>query len=386
MDKKVIAVFTSARSEYGPLKPLISQLYKEHDFDIKLLVGGGHFLKSQGFTYTEILEDGFRIDHRFPFLEEADFSRESIVKANGVLQIQFCDYLQTHQIHLLIVMGDRSELIPMVSSAMLLGIPVAHISGGEITEGSTDNQVRHAVTKMAHLHFPATEEYKSNIIKMGEEEWRICVSGEPSLDSVLSLHYPEKQTLFTSLNLETERPTILSTFHSETIRNKINGQFIIELTEAIINHTNYQLLFTAANTDMGGEEINSAIRHLSGKHQRRVHFKSSLGKLGYYSVMKYADLMLGNSSSGIIEAQSFNLPVINVGDRQKGRLRNKNVVDVSPDVSGIIQAIDTIRSDSFITQFQDKVNIYGDGDASQRIIDFLKKTDFSRLLQKASCF
>ena len=381
--KKTIAVFTSARSEYGLLKPLIIRLKEEEQFEIKLLVGGAHYLEQQGFTYKEILEDGFTIDYALPYMIN-DCTRESLTRSNGLLQIQFSDYLSNHQTDLLIVLGDRSELIPVVSTAMLLGIPVAHISGGEITEGSTDNQVRHAVTKMAHIHFPATETYKNNILRMGEEDWRICVAGEPGLDSILSMSYPDKKELFKSLELDSSRPVILSTFHPETIDNKINASFIAELSSKIIE-TNYQVLFTAANTDLGGNEINAALEKLS-LSSKDIHFVKSLGKLRYYSMLKYSTLVLGNSSSGLVEAQSYKLPAINVGNRQLGRLRNKNVYDVEANVDKILEALSFVQDNKFKDLFAKEENIYGDGHASERMVSYLKKTDFNKLLHKRSVF
>jgi GDP/UDP-N,N'-diacetylbacillosamine 2-epimerase (hydrolysing) len=384
IQKKNIAIFTAARSEYGPLKPLIKALKNDPDFNMNLLVGGAHFLEEQGNTYKEIIEDGFDISYRFEYLTNAQ-EKESITKANGLLQIQFSEYLANHKTDLLIVLGDRSELLSVVSTAMLLGVPVAHISGGEVTEGSTDNQVRHAVTKMAHLHFPATEIYKSNIMRMGEEEWRICVSGEPGLDSVLSLNYPLKEELFHSLNLKEAKQVILSTFHAETINNTITGKFIQELVEQIIKKDKYQILFTASNTDIGGNEINMVLQQLSTQYED-IHFVKNLGKLRYYSMMKYADIMLGNSSSGIIEAQSYHLPVINVGLRQEGRLRNKNVYDVSGDVDLILNAIEEVQQNSFKKIFMNETNIYGDGHSCEKIVSFIKATDFSKLLYKKSIF
>lgn len=382
--KKTIAVFTSARSEYGLLKPLISRLKKEKQFEIRLLVGGAHYIEQQGYTYKEILEDGFTIDYSLPYMI-ADCNRESLTRSNGLLQIQFSDYLSNQKTDLLIVLGDRSELIPVVSTAMLLGIPVAHISGGEITEGSTDNQVRHAVTKMAHIHFPATETYKKNILRMGEEEWRVCVAGEPGLDSILTMPYLNKNELYKALNLSTSKPVILSTFHPETIDNKITPSFIKHLVEKIVETKKYQTLFTAANTDLGGNEINATLEKLSSVH-KDIHFVKSLGKSRYYSMLKYSALVLGNSSSGIAEAQSFQLPAINVGNRQKGRLRNKNVFDVEVNVNSIYNAISHVQNTKFKGLFLNEKNIYGDGHACERIVSYLKKTNFSKLLNKKSIF
>lgn len=379
MNKLTIAIFTAARSEYGPLKPLIKSFLNDNKFNIKLLVGGAHLLNNQGNTLSEINEDGFQIDHVFNYLNDVD-NKYDIIKANGFLQIQFVEYLSKNSIDLLIVLGDRSELLSVVSTAMLLSIPVAHISGGEITQGSTDNQIRHAITKMSHLHFPATQEYKNNIKKMGEEDWRICVSGEPSLDELKYIKYFKKDELYRMLGLDNKLKLIISTIHPETINNQITINFINDLIEKINNKQKYQILFTASNADIGGNIINENLIYLSKKY-KNIHYIKSLGKLRYYSIMKYADMMLGNSSSGIIEAKSFSLPVINLGKRQDGRIRDNNVIDSDYNVNNILNIIENINKLD-----EDVSNIYGDGLASSRIIQFINEVDFNKLLYKKTIF
>lgn len=384
LNKRKIIVFTGARSEYGLLKPLIQQLLQEELFDTQLVVAGGHLCQSQGYTITEIQADGFpvatAIDH---MIETEDASGSSI--SNGQLQVEFAQFLSDYQPDLVIVLGDRSELIPVVSSCLFQSVPVAHISGGEVTEGATDNQVRHAVTKMSHLHFPATETYRGNLLKMGEEDWRICVSGEPGLDDILSLTLPSKTEFCQRFNLPTDQPIFISTFHSETIGQQINRAFLTELVNELCSKTDAHLLFTAANTDVGGIEINETLEAIA-QNNDRVTFVPSLGKLNYYAAQRYCSLMLGNSSSGLVEAHSFGIPVINVGSRQDGRLRNANVIDVPVSVSAILNAIFEGRSPEFYERIATTPNIYGDGHACKRIVDFLKKIDWSQLLLKRSTF
>ncbi len=382
--KTKVLFFTSARSEYGLLKPLIDCLYNHPKFEVSIIAAGAHFIEEQGLTYLEIINDGYQINKKIDYLKTKK-AKSDIIYANALLQIEFNDYLKVNPTDILIIMGDRSELIPVVSTAMLTGTPVAHISGGEITEGSTDNQVRHSVTKMSHLHFTATEQYKSNILKMGEEEWRICVCGEPGLDSVSKLPYISKDDLFQTLGLNKDKKTILSTFHSETIGNKIDGKFLQNLIVNLIKNDNYQILFTAANVDIGGVEINNTIETLAKKYSN-VYFIKSLGKLKYYSMMKYADLMLGNSSSGIVEAQSFQLPVINIGNRQKGRLRNENVIDVDVNIEQIIEEISSILTNENTKSSYESKNIYGTGNSCLIIADFLQNIDLKKLNLKKSVF
>ena len=381
---KKIAVFTSARSEYGPLKPLLQEFKQDGTFQIELLVGGGHLSSEQGMTINEINADGMAIAATFPFLIQ-DPSAAMVSRSNGLLQLQISDYFANNAIDLLLVLGDRSELIPVVSSALLQSIPVAHLSGGEVTEGATDNQIRHAVTKMSHIHFPATETYKDNLLRMGEEEWRICVSGEPSLDGVLTIDLPNKSTFCEQYGIPEATPILLGTIHSETINQSIDDVFIEQLIDALTNETPYQLLFTAANTDQGGTIINETLERLAQTNDR-LTFVRSLGKTNYYAALSYALVVVGNSSSGIIEAQSYDVPVVNIGSRQDGRLRNVNVHDVTVSVSAILEGIQYATGNEFEHVFKDQPNIYGDGQASKRIVAFLKNLAWDELLLKRSTF
>jgi GDP/UDP-N,N'-diacetylbacillosamine 2-epimerase (hydrolysing) len=384
MTKKKLIVFTGARSEFGIAKPLINLLLQQEEFDTKLAVAGGHLLQSQGYTLTEIesskIPIAVKIEH---MIETGDASDVSVT--NGKLQIEFAKFLRDYKPDMVIVLGDRSELIPIVSSCLFQSIPVAHISGGEVTEGATDNQVRHAVTKMSHLHFTSTEIYKNNIIRMGEEPWRICVSGEPGLDDILSTPLPSKEDFFHNFNLPFQREIAISTFHSETIGQHINGTFLTELIHTLCNRTDFHFLFTAANTDVGGHDINETLRQIS-IHNSRVTFVQSLGRLNYFAALKYASVMIGNSSSGLVEAHSFGIPVINVGSRQDGRLRNFNVIDVPSSVQAIIEAIPRATNPKFRASIQGIPNIYGDGNACNSIVTFLKQVDWDRLLLKQSTF
>lgn len=381
---KNIGIFTSIRSEYGLLSPLIRLIDKDSDFNLKLLVGGAHLSSEFGETINQIKIDGFNIDSTFDFLDRKD-SRDFSTRSIGKLQIQIGEYFSENSIDLLIVLGDRYELIPVVTAALLNQIPIAHISGGETTEGAIDNQIRHAITKMSHLHFPATEVYGKNIKRMGEESWRICVSGEPGLDEVLKLDYISKTDLFSDLGLDYDKQTICCTFHPQTIDNKITIEFVKECLLSIVKKTNFQILITAANFDNGGKEINLMLEELSSENNSIIYVKS-LGQKRYYSLLKYADLMLGNSSSGLVEAQSFNLPVINVGNRQQGRLTNPNVIQCKIEIEDVLESLEKALSKNFKVEFLNKPNIYGNGDACVKIIKFIKSQNLSKLFFKKDVF
>jgi GDP/UDP-N,N'-diacetylbacillosamine 2-epimerase (hydrolysing) len=276
-------------------------------------------------------------------------------------------------------------LISVVSTALFQSIPVAHISGGEITEGAVDNQVRHAITKMSHLHFTATEEYRKNILLMGEEDWRICVSGEPGLDTIKSIQLLTKDAFCKQYNLPLDKPLILATLHSETISLAINDEYITNTVNWLMDNTNSHILFTAANTDWGGDKINKRLKLLAQQNSR-LTFVESLGKRNYYTALSYAQAVIGNSSSGLVEAQSFNVPVINVGNRQKGRLANGNVINVGYEEKEFIAGLKMVLNPDFKKQISGLLNIYGDGKASVRILNFIKQVNWNKLLEKRSIF
>lgn len=381
---KNIAVFTSIRSEYGVLKPLLSKLKAHPLFNLNLLVGGAHLSVEFGNTKNQIIEDGFNITCEFDFLQSST-KVDYLTQSMGLLQKDLGKWLIENKPALLLVIGDRFELLPVVTSALVYNIPIAHISGGDVTEGAVDNQVRHAITKMSHLHFPATDSSKNNILQMGEEEWRICVSGEPSLDQLKNFDYLPREVLFKELGLDVNLPIIISTFHPETINDSINGWFVEQLFLQIVKETNYQILVTASNFDYGGTQINNTLNDLSTK-SNKIKYVINLGQKKYYSLLKFSAIMLGNSSSGIIEAQSFGLPVLNIGNRQKGRLANKNVIDVDVNIDSIMKAIPIAVSNNFKDTYAKYPNIYGDGNACNKIIDFIMANIEKQLLNKKSVF
>jgi UDP-hydrolysing UDP-N-acetyl-D-glucosamine 2-epimerase len=384
MAAKKIAVFTSIRSEYGLLSPLILRLHGSPLFELRLLSGGAHLREEFGMTVNQIKKDGFPIANTFDFLNH-EKSADYLTRSLSLLQKQIGEYLVNHPPDLVVLMGDRFELLPVASACLVYNIPIAHISGGEITEGAQDNQVRHALTKLSHIHFPATEEYGKNILKMGEEDWRVCVSGEPGLDLLNSIQYIPKEDLFKELSLDPEKKLIICTFHPETISNSITPDFVRKTLETIGSGTEYQILATAANFDHGGAEINEMLSELSAKHEN-IQYVKSLGQLRYYSVLKYAALMLGNSSSGILEAQSFQLPVVNVGNRQEGRTVNPNVHHVTIDVAEIMKGLKHVVTGQFRKNYLNKANIFGDGTACDKMMNYLESVDFSRLIHKKTIF
>lgn len=383
-ERKTLLVFTSIRSEYGLLSPVLAAIRQSEIFDLRLVVAGAHLLDSYGHTIDEINKDGFTISGLMPFMSENE--KENTYPAMLTrLHQQFGSYLEKNPPDLLMVLGDRFELLPVVTTSLLFNIPIAHISGGEFTEGAVDNQIRHAISKIAHIHFPATEVYKDNLIRMGEEEWRICVSGEPGIDQILKTKPLPKSQLFELLGLDIDRPVICCTFHPETISNIITGDFVRDCLIALSKTTGKQILVTASNFDHGGAEINRTLEQLAVENPNIVYHKS-LGQLKYYSLLRYADAMVGNSSSGLVEAKSFNLPVVNVGDRQKGRLANANVLHCRAHVKDILKTLSEAASAEFRWRFEKLPNIYGDGSASKKIVSFLHNVSWEKLLVKKNVY
>ena len=295
--------------------------------------------------------------------------------------MQMGEYFSHQPLDFLVLLGDRYELLPVALNALLFGIPIIHISGGDITEGAIDDQIRHALTKMAHVHFPGTRESADRIIRMGEEPWRICITGELSLDAILNLRLRTKEELFESLKLDPALSVICATFHPETIENKITPDFINTLCLELVKEPTCQIVLTAANADVGGYEINTLLRTLP-RENRRIHFFESLGQLNYFSLLAQSSVVLGNSSSGIVEAKSFNVPVVDVGKRQKGRVANSNVIHADPTVPAIVTAITCVQDGNFRERFCHERNIHGDGKAVERMMTYLKECDRSKLLAK----
>ena len=386
MTKKRIAVFTTIRSEYGLLSPLLEALAAHPGYELRLLAGGAHLLEAYGHTIDQIRQDGFAIAQTFPFLY-ADALPDSNVRSVATLQHQIGSYLAANPPDMLLMLGDRFELMPAALAALMANVPIAHLSGGEVTEGAVDNQIRHSLTKMAHLHFPATAQYGANIRQMGEEAWRICVCGEPGIDLMMRIRATPRAELYEELGLDAQKQTFLATFHPETLSGAINPALVTEVFQALMEHyADAQILVTAANFDEGGPALNAAYERLAAENPGRLIYVKSLGQRRYYSMLRHAALMIGNSSSGLIEAQTYHLPVLNVGNRQLGRLANTNVLHVPAHAAAIVEEIHVALSASFREGYAGLPNIYGDGEACSRIMHFLDAVPWERLLIKRDAF
>lgn len=380
MNRRKVCVVTGSRSEYGLLRRLMRELKEAPGLQLQVAATGSHFSPAYGNTYKSILADGFRLDAQV----RADFDTakaDTLAKAVGSWTKGFADAFRRLRPDAVVVMGDRYELLSVGAACTVMGIPLAHVSGGELTEGAVDDQIRHALTKLAHLHFPSNDVFAGRLLQMGEEGWRVCVSGEPGLDNIRDLTLYSKAELGRELGLDLSRPTALVTFHPVTHELSALGAQLRELTAAL-KSAPLQYILTYPNADAGSRQVIAAWKAFARAHASAKLFQS-LGQRRYLSALKHAALMIGNSSSGLVEAPSFRLPVVNIGSRQDGRIKARNVFDAPCRRNAIAAAVRrALRFDRGAAL----VNPYGDGRSSARIRKFLdaalKKYSREALLRK----
>ena len=365
-----VCVITSARSEYGLMRWLMEDLKRSDDFQLQIIVTGSHLMKNFGLTYREIESDGFCIDAKIPFqLDKSD--AVSIGQATVALSGSLVKALSDLEPHIVLVMGDRYELLSVMTACVLTTIPIAHISGGEITEGAIDDQIRHAMTKVSHLHYVANEVYAARVYQMGEENWRVCVCGEPGLDNLDRQPVMKIDELQKNLGLNLSKPTALVTFHPVTLElENLDWQLkeLLKALEQAAEELELQYLITFPNADPSSSNIIKAWEEFTYKRTDRKLVKS-LGQTRYLSALRYLSMMIGNSSSGLVEAPSFSMPVVNIGNRQQGRMKGKNVFDVGYTHTEINKGIKHALSwDRTISCF----NPYGNGNSSLKILEHLR--------------
>lgn len=376
-----ITVVSVGRSDYGIYLPLLRAIQADPAFNLHLIVGGMHLSESFGFTVRMIEADGFDIADRVEMLTDAD-TPISIAHAIGQGVTRFSRSFLAKRPDILVVLGDRYEMFAAVVAAFPFNIPIAHIHGGELTLGAMDDALRHAITKFSHLHFVSTSEYARRVIQLGEEPWRVSISGSPSLDNLASIQLLDRTALESRIKLNLQNPTLLVTFHPVTLQPGMAGQQTEELLSAI-EQSACQAVFTLPNADTGNQDIRERILGYVHSHPGTV-FVDNLGTQAYFSLMKFSVAMVGNSSSGIIEAASFELPVVNVGLRQAGRVRGINVIDVNCTAGEILQGIRQALSPSFKATLKDMGNPYYHGSATGIITERLKNVPLdAKLLIKS---
>jgi GDP/UDP-N,N'-diacetylbacillosamine 2-epimerase (hydrolysing) len=380
--KRKICVITGTRAEYGLLHWLMRDIESSDDMELQLVVTGMHLSPEFGLTYRQVEADGFLIARKVEMLLSSD-TPVGIAKSMGLAMSGFADAFSELEPDLLIVLGDRFEILSAVAAATVARIPTAHLHGGETTEGAIDESFRHSITKMSHLHFVATEKYEKRVIQLGEDPERVFNVGALGVDNISRLDLLSKEEIEASLGFEFGPKNLLITFHPVTLENSTAEIQFNNLLLALDELEDTKLIFTKANADTDGRVINSLIdKYVQENPQKAVGF-TSLGQLRYFSVLKNVNAVVGNSSSGLIEAPSFKVGTLNIGDRQKGRIRSASVIDCGSSADEIRKSIRTLYKESFQRRLDSVVNVYEGSDVSQAIIRVIREYDFSSLLKKS---
>lgn len=369
--RKIISILTATRAEYGLLKPIIAKLNKVEEFDVRIVATGAHLSPEFGLTYQEIEKDGFVIDEKIEILLSSD-APSSISKSMGLAMISFADYFEKLNPDLLVVLGDRYETLAVATAAMNQRIPIAHLYGGETTEGAIDESIRHAITKLSYLHFTSTNEYRNRVIQLGEHPERVYNVGGIGIENILNEKLLQKEELENELNISLSKPYAVVTFHPVTLENNSSEKQIESLLEVCKEYKNLDFIFTKANADAEGRIINQFIDNYAKENDNIFAF-TSLGMRRYLSALKYCSVVIGNSSSGLLEASSFGIPTVNIGDRQKGRLQASSVINCDPTQASIRDALDLSLSEEFLQKAKRAVNPYGNGDTSNKVVAVIKE-------------
>ena len=381
MNKRKICIITGTRAEYGLLYWLMKEIKLDDDLELQLIVTGMHLSPEFGLTYKEI-EKEFKIDKKIEMLLSSDTSI-GISKSMGLAQISFAEVYEELKPDMLVVLGDRYEIFSAVSSAMIARIPIAHIHGGETTEGAFDESIRHSITKMSHLHFTATTEYKNRVIQLGEQPNRVFNIGGMGIENIKRLKLLSKKEFEKSINMKLNKKNIIITFHPVTLETSTAQEQFNNILKVIDTLKNTNIIFTKANSDTDGRVINNMIdKYVSANNHKSVAF-TSLGQLRYLSALQYVDAMVGNSSSGLAEAPSFKIGTINIGDRQKGRIMANSVICVDNSINNIENGFIKLYSNRFQKTLQNVKNPYGNGKASKKIIKVLKNVKLNNLIKKS---
>ena len=377
-----ICFFTGTRADYGLLKNLMRKILYSNDFILQLIVTGSHLSHKYGFTVKEIKSDGFQIDSQID-IDLTDDTNSSTCKSLGKLINKISNVFSKIKPDLIILLGDRYELMGACLSATIFRIPIAHIHGGELTEGAFDEGLRHAITKLSHVHFVASEIYRKRVIQLGENQNFVFNVGGLGVDAIKNTKFLTKDSLEKSLGLKFLKKNLLITYHPLTLANREKTKNEIDqLLDALSRLQDTLQIFTMPNADPGNDYIFEAINNYV-KDNKLAFVFSSLGQLKYYSCLRYVDALVGNSSSGILEAPSFNIGSINIGDRQKGRLEAKSVISTEANMKSIIKSINKIYSSEFSKTLKMNKSPYGNGDSSNKIFEILRNIDFENLLQKS---
>ena len=382
-----ICIITGSRAEYGLLYWLIKEIQEDPDLNLQIIATCMHLSPEFGLTYHEIEADGFLIDKKIEMLLSSD-TPVGITKSMGLAFLGFADAFAELKPDIIVLLGDRFETFCAAGAACVARIPVAHIHGGEITEGAIDDAFRHAITKMSHLHFTSTEEYRRRVIQLGEDPDRVFNVGAIGVENIRKLLLLSKEALQKEIGFNLGERYFLVTFHPVTLESgTAENQFksLLNALDQVTSDPNHstKIIFTKANADTDGRVINQLIDEYVAEHSDKAITFTSMGQLRYLSAMKYAAAVIGNSSSGIIEAPAFKVPTVNIGKRQKGRVQARSVIDCEAEVTAIRESIETALSPAFMDGLTDTSNPYEGISTCETIVGILKKTQLNGLIKKS---
>lgn len=366
-----VCVVTATRAEYGLLSPFMKEVKNSEKLNLQLVVTGTHLSNLYGTTYNQILEDGFEVDEYVDILDEDD-SEIGILKTMANGQLRIGEALLALKPDVVVVLGDRYELIPVVSSCAILQIPVCHIHGGEITQGAVDELFRHAISKMSQVHFASTKNYSSRLIQMGEDPNRVFNVGSLGVEQIKTLPLLSKEQLKLEIGFPVDEETLLVTFHPVTTETQSQVQQMQALLDALALRPQYKVLFTRPNADLHRTELNDMLEAFVVKHPSTTAIYSSLGQKRYLSAMKYCRAVVGNSSSGVIETPSFGIPSINIGNRQKGRIAAVSVLHCEANKAAILHALDELENPEFVFAATTCHNPYEGKDTAKSMVRILE--------------
>lgn len=370
---KKICIVTGTRAEYGLLKPIIEKVHNSNSLELQLVVTGMHLSTEFGLTYQEIERDGYSITSKIEMLLSSDTS-VGITKSMAVALMGFADFYEQNKPDMVVVLGDRYEMLVVATAAMIARIPIAHIHGGELTEGLIDEAIRHSITKMSFLHFTATEEYRRRVIQLGEQPERVYNTGALGVENIKTLSLLKKDALEEAIGFKFVRNMIMVTYHPVTLDNLSAKQQFNNILCVLDKYKEYFVIFTKANADTDGRIINQMIdEYVALNSDRSVAF-TSLGQLRYLSILPFCCLVLGNSSSGLIEVPSFKIPTINIGDRQRGRVCADTVYSCGNSSEEIEMALDIVTSEKWERRVAMSSNPYEGKNTSQRIVEIMEES------------
>jgi len=382
--KRNIAFFTTSRADFGQLVELIQPISRDNDIDYKLFVGGSHLADEYGKTISEIEDSEIEITAIFDYLLNGDEAL-SLTHSAGLATYELASIFKNYDFDFVCILGDRFELLSIVTAALIFCKPIIHISGGEVSEGALDNQVRHMITKAAHIHFASCDIYADNIRKMGEKNTHVFNHGVLALEAMTLDKLLTKNEVFNNLSINTEKQTVLLTYHPVTLEKTPVEEQMKNIFK-VLDKFDFQVVLSAPNIEVNREKILRFIQKKVAKH-RNYHFFHSLGSLNYNSLIPHCKMVIGNSSSGMLQVPFLRVPTINIGERQKGRIRHLSVIDTGNDIESITKGINKALDKNFLDKISEMEFIFSNGNVAEKMIDTIKSIDIDfELLQKKLYF